>query len=350
MASQKIPTSLLAFEFNKKGLKLTTTSCSKLYLLKNGLDTYMRFYIKIVFAILIILSSYLFWPFDKRTFGIKKPSPVKISDNGLLFQLSTDSQTVAEILAEKNIEFSEKDYIFPALDAKICPGQKITIRRAVPVTIEVDEQKIKLDTLGTTVRDAIIEADVTLSHADKISPSLNSLLEHNLDIVVTRINFEEITIKEDIPFKTIEKEDSTVPWKQKQIKQKGKNGKKELTYKITYTNGKETSRKLISQRVVKQPVAEIKVIGTKIVVGKTSRGTATWYSNGNGLTCASLKFPLGTYLRVTNLSNKKSVIVKVNDRGPFSKEKIIDLNKKAFEKIAGLGDGVISVKIEEILN
>ena len=65
---------------------------------------------------------------------------------------------------------AEKDYIFPMPETKIFPGQKIIIRRAVPVAIEVDQQKIKLDTLGTTVRDAIIEADITLSHADKVSP------------------------------------------------------------------------------------------------------------------------------------------------------------------------------------
>ena len=155
-----------------------------------------------------------------------------------------DQETVAEFLEEKNIALGEKDYIFPAPDAKIFPGQKIIIRRAVPVVIAVDGQKIKIDTLGTNVRDAINEADIILSHADKIAPDINSLLKPNLDIIITRINFEEITLEEDIPFQTVEKEDNTVLWRKKETKQKGEKGVREKTYKITYTNGKETNRAL----------------------------------------------------------------------------------------------------------
>jgi rare lipoprotein A (peptidoglycan hydrolase) len=42
--------------------------------------------------------------------------------------------------------------------------------------------------------------------------------------------------------------------------------------------------------------------------------------------------------------------VQVNDSGPYGKGRIIDLNKKAFQKIADIGTGVINVKVEEILN
>ena len=59
---------------------------------------------------------------------------------------------------------------------------------------------------------------------------------------------------------------------------------------------------------------------------------------------------LWKYLRVTNRANGKSVIVQVNDCGPYGKGRVIDLNKKAFQKIADLGAGVINVKVEEILN
>jgi rare lipoprotein A len=52
----------------------------------------------------------------------------------------------------------------------------------------------------------------------------------------------------------------------------------------------------------------------------------------------------------TNVDNGKSVIVKINDRGPFSPGRIIDLDKVAFERIASLGAGVINVKMEEIVN
>jgi rare lipoprotein A len=74
---------------------------------------------------------------------------------------------------------------------------------------------------------------------------------------------------------------------------------------------------------------------------------ASWYGNpfhgrltANGekynmyeLTCAHKTLPFGTKLKVTNKKNKKSVIVRANDRGPFVKDRVVDLSKKASSKI-----------------
>lgn len=311
----------------------------------------MRFYVKIILVLSVIFTLLsFFWPFGKRNFDQSRNFAVEISDGGMNFREYTNAQNVSEFLTEKNIKLADKDYIFPAPETKIFPGSKILIRRAIPVTINVDQQKIRLDTLGASVRDAVNEAEIILSHADKISPALDSLLKPDLNIVITRINFEEIVVEEDVPFQTIEKEDNTVLWRKKETKQKGEKGIREKTYKITYTNGKETNRVLVGSRITKKPVPQIEVIGTKIIVGKTQTGNATWYSFGDEMTCASLDFPFGKYLRVTNRANGRSVIVQVNDTGPYGKDRVIDLNKKAFQKIADPGAGVIRVKVEEILN
>jgi rare lipoprotein A len=57
---------------------------------------------------------------------------------------------------------------------------------------------------------------------------------------------------------------------------------------------------------------------------------------------------LGVNVKVTNLENNKSVVVKVNDRGPFVKGRIIDLSKSAFKVISKTNDGVAKVKIEVV--
>jgi rare lipoprotein A len=51
---------------------------------------------------------------------------------------------------------------------------------------------------------------------------------------------------------------------------------------------------------------------------------------------------------VTNLENGKSVLVKINDRGPFAKGRIIDLSKSAFSTIANPSSGVVGVRIEVV--
>ncbi len=66
------------------------------------------------------------------------------------------------------------------------------------------------------------------------------------------------------------------------------------------------------------------------------------------LTAAHKTLPFGTKVKVTNLANNKSVIVIINDRGPFTKGRIIDLSKSAAQKIDGIRDGIMDVKIEVI--
>ncbi|MBW1667462.1 MAG: septal ring lytic transglycosylase RlpA family protein [Deltaproteobacteria bacterium] len=88
-------------------------------------------------------------------------------------------------------------------------------------------------------------------------------------------------------------------------------------------------------------------------------GRASWYGrkfhgrltasgevyNMHALTAAHKTLPLGTVVRVVNLTNGKSAVVRVNDRGPFVKNRIIDLSYAAAKKIGLVGPGVAEVKI-----
>lgn len=69
--------------------------------------------------------------------------------------------------------------------------------------------------------------------------------------------------------------------------------------------------------------------------------------NENKLTAASNIYPIGTKLKITNIENNKSVIVKINDKGSFRKV-TLDLSKKAFSKIADLRKGVVEIKIKVV--
>jgi rare lipoprotein A len=98
------------------------------------------------------------------------------------------------------------------------------------------------------------------------------------------------------------------------------------------------------------------------VVGQTFRGFASYYadkfhgrktSSGevfdmNGFTAAHRTLPFGTKVKVTNLKNGKSIVVKINDRGPFKEERILDLSKAAAESIDMINDGVAEVDITVI--
>ena len=90
-----------------------------------------------------------------------------------------------------------------------------------------------------------------------------------------------------------------------------------------------------------------------------ARGKASWYGPGfagrktaNGerfnpskLTAAHRTLPFNTKIKVTNLSNGKSVVVRINDRGPYAGRRIIDLSKAAARKIGMLKTGVAKVQL-----
>jgi len=94
-----------------------------------------------------------------------------------------------------------------------------------------------------------------------------------------------------------------------------------------------------------------------------ARGIASWYgrkfhgrrtSSGErydmyAMTAAHTILPIPSYVRVTNLSNGHSVVVRVNDRGPFHAERIIDLSYTAAHKLGFVNAGSAQVEVEAIL-
>jgi rare lipoprotein A len=83
--------------------------------------------------------------------------------------------------------------------------------------------------------------------------------------------------------------------------------------------------------------------GNELAGNRTASGERF---NPNGMTAAHRSLPLGTKLRVTNLSNGQDVIVRVNDRGPFAKSRLIDLSLGAARDIGMVRTGTARVSVE----
>jgi rare lipoprotein A len=107
--------------------------------------------------------------------------------------------------------------------------------------------------------------------------------------------------------------------------------------------------------------AQAKQVSTRNTMsGKVQYGTASFYADkfegkktANGeiftqkaMTCAHNSLPLGTWIRVTNLRNKKSVIVKVNDRLHPKNPRLVDLSKTAARKLGYTGSGLTKVRVD----
>jgi len=134
----------------------------------------------------------------------------------------------------------------------------------------------------------------------------------------------------------------------------------------TYSDNKSSYSSTVNKKNYKHPtmrpyvIRGIRYYPTVVNVGDTFKGNASWYgpdfhgkltSNGEvynmyDMTAAHKTLPMNTIVKVTNLRNGKSAVVRVNDRGPFVATRIIDLSNKAAHKIAMVGRGTAPVRLE----
>lgn len=281
----------------------------------------------------------------------KSEKRISFQDEGMLFESSTNAQTVQDFLTEKKITLRTNDVVFPDINEKIFSGAKIIIHRAKKITIKEAGKTHEIYSLQKTVEQAIWEdGKIALGQDDITVPARSALVKDGTVVVVTHVLIKEEIKNINIDFKTISNEDDKLGWRVKKVTQKGQIGQKENKYRVVYNDGKEISRKILESKVIKEPVDEIVTQGTMVKIGKTHTGMASWYAWTGTMAAANPWLPMGSYVRVTNQDNGKSVIVKINDRGPFGNGRIIDLDKVAFAEIASIGAGVVNVKMEVITN
>jgi rare lipoprotein A len=118
---------------------------------------------------------------------------------------------------------------------------------------------------------------------------------------------------------------------------------------------RQQSRRARSRQAARTQVARSQVARTQ----HASDGMASYYSHGlrtasgekfnpKELTAAHPTLPFGTRLRVTNVNTGKSVTVRVNDRGPFVRGRVIDVSHSAAESLGMVGRGVAKVKLDVV--
>ncbi len=130
----------------------------------------------------------------------------------------------------------------------------------------------------------------------------------------------------------------------------------------TQNAGKENSGIIYLSEEEQRSVNRNETQQPKRVTGDAQLGKASYYADKfhgrktasgelydrDKMTAAHRTLPFGTMCRVTNLANAKSVEVRVNDRGPFSKGRVIDVSYRAMSLLDGIHAGLINVKVEVI--
>ena len=175
-----------------------------------------------------------------------------ILSNGYIMNVTTSKTKVSEILDENHIILLPEESVIPNKDSELSDNKTIKISKDKEQTIEVAE---------------------TLETSDNIT--VDSLLK-SYNLIVEKIE----TIQEEIPYETITKDvsenDSN---KRETVVQQGKNGLREVTYKVKYQNDVEIERTEISSIILEEPVDKIIEVRKKIT-NRSTRSYSATYSNG----------------------------------------------------------------------
>lgn len=195
-------------------------------------------------------------------FALLNQKKITVVINGRPQKIITYRSTVKSALDSKKIVLGAKDKISHSLNSKLYNKETINIKRAVNVNITVDGKIISLLSSEDNIASLFKAEGITLGTNDKVKPSANTQLSQGMNIQIVRVTTKMIAETKPIDFNTVIKYDSSMPNTQRKTVQDGTKGETTVENNVTYEDGKEVSRKVVSNSVTKNPSSKVIVAGT----------------------------------------------------------------------------------------
>ena len=197
---------------------------------------------------------------------------ITVTDGKKTARVLTSAQSDQEIAKDSNIPMLSEDI---AKLSQVSPsnvvendgaGLELKITRAKSVDLTLYGQKATVRTQKNTVADLHDQLGIKMSASDTINVQKNSQIYDGMNLQIWRNGIQTIQSEEDVAFDTQKVSDNTKSVGYDQIQTPGQNGKKTVIYQINMQDGQEVSRTKISEIVTVQPVSQVEIIGTKVVL------------------------------------------------------------------------------------
>jgi len=250
-------------------------------------------------------------------------------------------ETVQDVLDEINLDVEPQAELVPGRRAVIENGGLLVYEAPVAVRLTADGATHRIVTNADGVGALLDTIGIALARHDEVHPGAGTRLERGLHVRVVRVEVRRAVEERAIPYGSRVRYSDEMYQGQRRVVREGSSGLERVVYEVRREDGRPAGRRVVDRHVVREPVRQVVVEGTK--PPRVQTGEASWYER-NGMVAAHPSLPFGTSVRVTNLANGRSVTVIIDDRGPFG-GRIIDLSDDAFAQIASLGAGVCQVRI-----
>lgn len=200
---------------------------------------------------------------DDAEIVISRCAGVTVAVGGEEQKLTLTGATVSDALNEAGIALNLHDYVNHSTEAYLEDGMEIFVLRRNEVTLVVDGETRVCLTTAYAVDDLLAEQELVIDAKDRISPSGDTPLADGMEIEVKRVSVKTVKEREPIPFETKTEYSSELYKGESREKTAGVDGEKEITYEITYVNGKPGKKKAVGEKVIKEPVDQVILEGTK---------------------------------------------------------------------------------------
>ena len=232
------------------------------------------------------------------TVNIYRAKPVMIVDGMRREHVLSPHSTPRDIVKNSETKLYEEDIVSmnrsqnPLVDG---PGVQVTIDRATPLTLVLYGEKTTMRTQGETVADLLAEKEIVLAADDTLSVAESTEITEGMTVEIWRNGVQTVTEEQEIDFSVRTIQDADKDPSYKEVQTPGKKGKKSVTYEITMRNGEEIERKEIQSVELNAPVEEVVVVGAKFnytggplneaqinALGSCESGMTATRNSGNG--------------------------------------------------------------------
>lgn len=203
--------------------------------------------------------------------SIKKAVPVFIVDGQKVLVGKSAHLSAQDILSDLSVSVYPDDEVTVADPTdEISPALKIYIKRANVVNLQIDGQIKEVHTNLPTVLDLLNLEKIVLGPTDRVEPSLDTKITDGLSVNIIRVLENQNIEIVDIPFAQEVKKDENLMEGQTKIEKQGEVGKKEISFKSVIENGIVVRKDILSEKILKEPVSQIVIKGTKPKVSYAS--------------------------------------------------------------------------------
>ncbi len=208
------------------------------------------------------LADYTFSIRSPRVIRVVRAFTVTIEDAGTPIEIITTAETVGGAIQTAQITLYTADEVTPPLETALEQDMQIQVTRSQPITVYMDGMAIETRSTGQTVQDVLIQLEIALSGLDYAIPQESAPLESVIRIVRVREDFE--ILDEILPFSIVMQPNSSLALDTHQVLYEGQEGLFRQRYRIRLEDGQEVSRVLQDSWVETVPVDAVVMYGTQI--------------------------------------------------------------------------------------